>query len=702
MCSLAFKYQALRITYTLARVHHHPPRHSLQFFDQIGKQLRRFSMNTKMETASPTKETSALTPSEPYGPGFPHKECMKPDYSRWSVSRLIDRITELERQLHDRTTEFTSNTAYSSPSSPSARPAKPEKPIRISKPRGTTDPSPDDFTRVGAPGRSKLKKENREIDPSKYHTRFIALKFAYLGQKYNGYEHANGNITPLSTIEEQLWKALRRARLIFPTNVQTDGWEDSKMRESRAYDISWEGCEYSKCGRTDRGVSAFGQVVGVRVRSARPNVPVNVPRLLTSQHRLERKETAYARGEGDLIRPADEFPDYSETLPGGDEGDTRTIDFATELEPAWDDIADELPYISILNNLLPEDIRVLAWCPHPPINFDARFSCRERQYRYFFTQPAFAPTPGPLGFFQANGKETKLREGWLDIEAMREAAKHFVGTHDFRNFCKVDTSKQINNFKRIIYHADIELVDPQKHPLGYLGDPEFQSVKSKGTPLVCESRVPDRFSSTPQIYSFRLHGSAFLWHQVRHMVAILFLIGQGLESPSIIPELLDISKNPCKPLYEMASDAPLVLWDCIFPDPESKSRDDALEWVYAGDAAINTNETHSTHGKYTQGGLVERLWSVWRQRKLDEVLTATLLNLVVDQGSRHTIDISKLANGPRRSRESQRLFTGGNVAKLGGPYVPVLKLRRSDPVEVQNARYLASKKQKATDRLCGI
>jgi hypothetical protein len=148
-------------------------------------------------------------------------------------------------------------------------------------------------------------------------------------------------------------------------------------------------------------------------------------------------------------------------------------------------------------------------------------------------------------------------------------------------------------------------------------------VKLKGTPLVGESGVPDSFSSTPRIYSFNLHGSAFLWHQVRHMVAILFLIGQGLESPSIIPELLDISKNPCKPLYEMASDAPLVLWDCIFPDPDSKSRDDALEWVYAGDAIINTNDTHSRYGKYTQGGLVERLWSVWRQRKMDEVLTAT-------------------------------------------------------------------------------
>jgi tRNA pseudouridine38/39 synthase len=30
-----------------------------------------------------------------------------------------------------------------------------------------------------------------------------------------------------------------------------------------------------------------------------------------------------------------------------------------------------------------------------------------------------------------------------------------------------------------------------------------------------------------------IKGSAFLWHQVRCMVAVLFLIGQGLESPFV-------------------------------------------------------------------------------------------------------------------------------------------------------------------------
>ena len=58
----------------------------------------------------------------------------------------------------------------------------------------------------------------------------------------------------------------------------------------------------------------------------------------------------------------------------------------------------------------------------------------------------------------------------------------------------------------------------------------------------------------------------FLWHQVRCMVAILFLVGQGLEDPAIVNALLDVEGNEHigRPQYEMADDGPLVLWDCRF------------------------------------------------------------------------------------------------------------------------------------------
>lgn len=160
--------------------------------------------------------------------------------------------------------------------------------------------------------------------------------------------------------------------------------------------------------------------------------------------------------------------------------------------------------------MLPDDIRLYEIALRLPEDFDARFSCLFRRYKYFF-----------------HCKD-------LNIEKMRQASELFVGEHDFRNFCKVDGSKQIVNFERGVLKASI-------------------------------------VQEEDSLYSFDLTGTAFLWHQVRSMVAILFLVGQELEEPSIVQTLLDVSKTPRRPLYEMASDIPLVLYDCGFPPLEWKS-----------------------------------------------------------------------------------------------------------------------------------
>ncbi|KAL3466195.1 pseudouridine synthase [Aspergillus heterothallicus] len=571
----------------------------------------------------------------------------KPDYSTWSTPSLIDRITELERQLHSRTAE------YAHPTQSKSKEQQQEKvPGWLVKGKY----SPDDIAHSPKP---RLPKPPRKMDPSKYNFRHIALKFAYLGQRYNGYEHANNNSTPLPTIEEELWKALMKARLIFPTDLKDDTALDllDEERGTEPVNISWEGCMYSKAGRTDRGVSAFGQVVGIKVRSARP----------------KRKEPEPGEGSGATTN---------------------------NTEQKWDDVADELPYISLLNKLLPGDIRVLAWCPNPPEGFDARFSCRGRHYKYFFTQPAFSPTPGPFGLAPRGGPNAstpKYREGWLDIDAMREAAKHFEGVHDFRNFCKVDTSKQLENFSRIIYRSDIELLDPESS-IGYVGTPDFRATAE---PPV-DNTVKRRRSSSPagsRVYVFDLQGSAFLWHQVRHMVAILFLVGQGLESPSIVPELLDISKNTCKPIYEMASDAPLVLWDCTFPEDGSGSRVDSLDWVYVGDSRQTRSQYARGGGKYGASGIVEDLWSVWRQRKMDEVLAGVLLDSVVRQGDQSSARFTDVKGLEREIRgRGKKIFNGANEAKIGGEYISLMRRKTLETVEVLNARYMAAKQRKMEEK----
>lgn len=74
-----------------------------------------------------------------------------------------------------------------------------------------------------------------------------------------------------------------------------------------------------------------------------------------------------------------------------------------------------------------------------------------------------------------------------------------------------------------------------------------------------------------------VEGSSFLWHQIRCIIAILILIGQGKESPSLIDDMLDIEKYPSKPQYTMSSELPLCLFECEFPIEKVTWRYDVVE-----------------------------------------------------------------------------------------------------------------------------
>lgn len=114
---------------------------------------------------------------------------------------------------------------------------------------------------------------------------------------------------------------------------------------------------------------------------------------------------------------------------------------------------------------------------------------------------------------------------------MESAGKKFVGEHDFRNFCKMDAAN-VHNYKRHVTSFEIS--------------PCYISFEGN------------------QLCAIKIRGSAFLWHQVRCMVAVLFMIGQGLESIDVIEALLDTNGTPRKPQYNMAPETPLVLQSCDF------------------------------------------------------------------------------------------------------------------------------------------
>jgi tRNA pseudouridine38/39 synthase len=86
------------------------------------------------------------------------------------------------------------------------------------------------------------KKSMRPFDFNQHPKRHIFLKFIYLGWEYHGLVVQE---TTSQTVEDFLFDALIKTRLI----------------EQRATS------NYHRCGRTDRGVSAFTQVISLTVRS---------------------------------------------------------------------------------------------------------------------------------------------------------------------------------------------------------------------------------------------------------------------------------------------------------------------------------------------------------------------------------------------------------------------------------------------------
>lgn len=218
----------------------------------------------------------------------------------------------------------------------------------------------------------------------------------------------------LSWLQEKLIHALLRTKLVEDINAS----------------------KFTRCGRTDKGVSAFGQVMSVTVRSMCSSGVGMV-----------------SIGTGNLQGP-------------------------------------EIDYVTMLNHHLPEDIRVISWSPVDP-SFDARFACRWRLYRYYFVR------------------------GRLSLDDMRTAGEHLIGSHDFRNFCRMD-AHNVHNYERTVLSFTIEPQDD--------GRDEKDEQK---------------------MFAFVVKGRAFLWHQVRCMVSVLFFIGQGKERPRIQRSPLTVSLAFC-------------------------------------------------------------------------------------------------------------------------------------------------------------
>src|SRR5262249_8940365 len=156
---------------------------------------------------------------------------------------------------------------------------------------------------------------------------------------------------------------------IFPALVQT------KLIESR------QTSNYHRCGRTDKGVSAFAQVLSITLRSNCCH-GVGV---------LKRLETPLV----------EEGQDEARCTPCVEEVASTVCTCGKNCS----DATSELEYPRLINRCLPDDVRVVAWAP-VPLGFSARFDCTARTYHYTL------PLPASLNF---------------NLEAVREAAALFKG-----------------------------------------------------------------------------------------------------------------------------------------------------------------------------------------------------------------------------------------------------------------------------------
>jgi tRNA pseudouridine38-40 synthase len=143
-----------------------------------------------------------------------------------------------------------------------------------------------------------------------------------------------------------------------------------------------------------------------------------------------------------------------------------------------------------VNAMLPPSIAIL-WAHIVPEEFHARFSAQARSYQYvLINRPArSAVHHGKVGWFHAP----------LDVPAMRAAAQHLLGEHDFTSFRA----------------AECQAKSPVKN-LAKL------DISQQGDTII-----------------FDLGANAFLHHMVRNIVGCLVYVGKGKHPPEWMKEVLD-------------------------------------------------------------------------------------------------------------------------------------------------------------------
>ena len=147
--------------------------------------------------------------------------------------------------------------------------------------------------------------------------------------------------------------------------------------------------------------------------------------------------------------------------------------------------------LKAINSRLPGDIRINKIC-NVTDDFHARFDCIQKTYKYYINTNDYDIMKNNY-LYNYNKK--------LNIKAMKEAAKHLLGAHDYEVF----VSGERDNYDSII--NDITIKD------------------------------------NDGILEFTFIGKSFYRYMVRNLMGALLLVGEDKIKPECVKEMLDKKEN---------------------------------------------------------------------------------------------------------------------------------------------------------------
>jgi tRNA pseudouridine38-40 synthase len=170
-----------------------------------------------------------------------------------------------------------------------------------------------------------------------------------------------------------------------------------------------------------------------------------------------------------------------------------------------------------LNAHLPDDIRIIS-AARVSSNFHARFNAAGKQYRYFiYNHPAMDPL---------------LRtQAWhvpqpLDAAKMRQAARAFIGKHDFEAFA-ANRGYKMESTVRTVTRCEIRRSGP--------------------------------------LFTVIIEGDGFLYKMCRGIVGTLVQVGQNKFAPTAISEMIRTKDRRAAGMSAPAHG--LILWKVFYPKP---------------------------------------------------------------------------------------------------------------------------------------